>query len=69
MEKYFIHKNPIEVQARRHHEIHKKDCLKLPLVDNIDLGMHATFESAIATAKRYYTNVDGCRYCLIEKKA
>lgn len=63
MKRYYVCKNPT-THPKKHHEVHHEDCMVLPLVDKIDLGNHNSTSSAITSAKKYYTNVDGCIHCL-----
>lgn len=48
------------------HEVHNLDVAKgcLPdLVNRLDLGFHASCGSAVAMAKQYLGDVNGCYYC------
>lgn len=56
-------------QPTGEHEVHNLDagCSFLPDYRNRrDLGFHANCHSAIAAAKKIYSSVDGCAYCVPE---
>lgn len=48
------------------HEVHDlgstKGCLPAP-ANRINLGYHATCSGAVAAAKSYYSDTNGCYYC------
>jgi hypothetical protein len=59
--KYFVNKN---AQSNGDHEVHREDCSYLPdAVNRIYLGDFSSCQFAIAKAKEYYNDVDGCYYC------
>jgi hypothetical protein len=53
----------------RDHEVHDlastKNCLPDPS-NRRALGSHATCRGAVAEAKRYYSDVNGCAFCASE---
>ena len=66
MAKYYVNNN---AQSSGEREVHKEGvgCPYLPLIiSKIDLGEHSTCQSALAKAKLYYHNVDGCKSCVPE---
>lgn len=62
MARYCVNTEP---QNTGEHEVHNVDtCHRLPHASNRrDLGNHATCHSAVTSAKKLYTSVDGCAYC------
>lgn len=53
-------------QSNGDHEVHDLASTQgcLPTVPNrIDLGYHSTCSGAVAAAKRYYTQSNGCYWC------
>lgn len=48
------------------HEVHdlasEKGCLPDP-ANRMDLGYHSSCSGAVAAAKKYYDDVNGCYYC------
>lgn len=61
MARYFVNKN---TQANGDHEVHREECLYLPLAHNrIYLGVFYSCYPAVAEARKYYVQVNGCYYC------
>lgn len=61
MKKYYVNKI---AQSNGDHEVHKEDCSFLPSINNrIYLGEFNNCWEAVAKAKDYYTQVNGCYYC------
>ncbi len=62
MPNYCVNKN---AQPTGEHEVHNVDtCNYLPETYNrLSLGWHSDCKGAIAEAKKYYSNVDGCAHC------
>lgn len=59
MATYYVNR---DAQANGDHEVHKKGCSKEPS-NRIDLGDHANCWSAVDAAKKYYSQVNGCKIC------
>lgn len=58
---YRVNKN---AQANGDHEVHKSGCSFMPEQEKrIYLGDFLYCGSAVAQAKTYYTQVNGCYYC------
>jgi hypothetical protein len=58
---YYVNKN---AQTNGDHEVHKLDCSFLPDSENrILLGDFSNCRDAVTSAKRYYTQCNGCYYC------
>lgn len=58
---YYVNRNQ---QPTGEHEVHKENCPYAPHPSNrIDLGWCSSDFEALAKARKYYLNVDGCRYC------
>lgn len=64
---YCVNKNA--QSGSNDHEVHDlastKNCLPLA-VNRLDLGWHASCRDAVAQAKRTYSDVNGCAYCVPE---
>jgi len=61
---YYVNKN---AQANGDHEVHTSTCSHLPDSNNrIYLGIFSTCKEALAEAKKYYSQADGCYYCCNE---
>jgi hypothetical protein len=61
MYKYCVNKNP---QPTGEHEVHTSLCAYKPLPENsIFLGEYPSCHGAIAKAKEYFDEVDGCYFC------
>jgi hypothetical protein len=59
--KYYVNKN---AQSTGEHEIHVEGCWWLPDTKNLQyLGVFFRPEDALAEAKKYYSDVDGCEHC------
>lgn len=64
MPNYYVNNNQ---QSTGEHEVHQENCSYFPYPRNaIYLGEFSYCQSAIAAAKIYYQNVDGCYYCCNE---
>lgn len=61
MKKYYVNKN---AQSNGDHEVHREDCVYLPLLANRQyLGEFTSCEGAVKEAKRYYSQSNGCKTC------
>jgi hypothetical protein len=61
---YYVNKN---AQSNGEHEVHKSGCSYMPSEEHrIYLGSFRSFNDAIKEAKKYYSNLNGCYYCLRE---
>ena len=62
--RFYVNKN---AQPTGEHEVHRANCTYLPNADNrLYLGEFTTSQAAVREAKKYYTYVDGCKYCCPE---
>ncbi|PPT36228.1 hypothetical protein XarjCFBP7653_17265 [Xanthomonas arboricola] len=59
MNNYYVNNKS---QPTGEHEVHKESCIHLP-TDRINLGVFFNCKDAVAAAKSYYSNVDGCFWC------
>ena len=58
---YYVNKNN---QGNGDHEVHRRDCEKLPLPHNrTELGIFNNCHDAVKEAKKIYPTADGCFYC------
>lgn len=61
MSKYRVNKN---TQSPNYdHEVHKEGCVWWPTQNYIDLGEHSSCYTAVAAAKAYYSDANGCKTC------
>jgi hypothetical protein len=61
MTSYYVNKN---AQPTGEHEVHKADCPTPPNYSNRQpVGEHSNCRSAVAAARAFYINVDGCANC------
>jgi hypothetical protein len=61
MPEYVLNSRP---QPTGEHEVHTTTCSHVPRLENrIPLGSHTDCHGAMAQARRFYTNVDGCYFC------
>ncbi|MBM3564760.1 MAG: hypothetical protein FJX42_01435 [Alphaproteobacteria bacterium] len=61
MAKYYVNKN---AQNNGDHEVHVEGCSFMPHVDNrIYLGDFSSCSPAVAKAKEYYRQSNGCAFC------
>ncbi len=61
MARYYVNKN---AQTNGDHEVHKIGCSWLPNDENrIYLGEFYSCYLAVTEARKYYTQVDGCKHC------
>lgn len=63
MPNFIVNKNE---QSNGDHEVHDKTngCTYMPaLVNQKDLGWHASCHGAVSEAKKTYPNSNGCYYC------
>lgn len=56
---HYVNKN---AQTNGDHEVHVASCAFFPS-DTVNLGDHATCHTAVAAAKAYYAQSNGCFYC------
>ncbi|MFG0285903.1 MAG: hypothetical protein ACF8R7_15915 [Phycisphaerales bacterium JB039] len=62
MHKYFVNTNP---QPTGEHEVHKEGCPHPPAPSNRKhLGSFTNCREAVREARKHYSNVDGCAYCV-----
>lgn len=58
---YYVNKNQ---QIGGEYEVHTSSCSWLPGADNrIFLGEFFNCSDAIKEARKYYSDIDGCKYC------
>lgn len=63
MEKYIVNKDDTQ-NPGWHHEVHtKKHADELGIRNQLDLGYHDGCTTAVAKAKEYYSDADGCITC------
>jgi len=61
MATYYVNRNQ---QSNGDHEVHAQGCNWLPLESNrIYLGEFSNCKQAVAAARAYYTQVNGCYFC------
>ncbi|WP_336827973.1 hypothetical protein [Sphingobacterium multivorum] len=61
MAKYYVNNR---AQANGDHEVHQEGCIWLKLaVSTTYLGEHSNCVSAVAVAKIYFRQSNGCKYC------
>lgn len=61
MSSYYVNKN---MQANGDHEVHVSGCSFMPLAENrIYLGEFSSCWEAVAAARQYYWQSNGCYYC------
>lgn len=61
MAKYYVNKN---AQSNGDHEVHVSDCSWLPEASNRTyLGEFSNCRDAVAEAKKYYWQSNGCAHC------
>jgi len=61
MVRYFVNE---VAQPNGDHEVHQFGCYYLELARRKrDIGEHDTCVTAVATAKRYFPQANGCSYC------
>lgn len=61
MARYYVNKNQ---QSNGDHEVHREGCLWLPDAGNrMYLGVFTSCFPAVAEAKKYYRQVNGCYFC------
>lgn len=61
MQKYLVNKN---AQSNGDHEVHIETCGHLPNLENRKyLGYFSNCKDAVADAKKYDSDADGCYYC------
>lgn len=61
MSSYYVNKN---AQSNGDHEVHTTGCSWMPEPSNrFYLGDFNGCSAAVAEARRYYTQVNGCYYC------
>jgi hypothetical protein len=59
MASYYVNNN---AQYNGDHEVHREGCGYMPS-SRTALGDHASCASAVATARVYYSQVNGCAFC------
>lgn len=64
MPQYCVNTNPQPLSED--HEVHdlasRHNCLPAPH-NQLDLGWHANCRDAVAAARRFYRDTNGCAYC------
>ncbi|MBA0262020.1 hypothetical protein D7Y46_18645 [Stenotrophomonas maltophilia] len=61
MDRYFVNRTP---QANGDHEVHKQGCYWLARAQSTqDLGLHTSCRTAVAEARRWYRQSNGCATC------
>ena len=59
--RYYVNQN---AQSNGDHEVHKAGCSWMPDAANrIYLGLFYSCHGAVAEARKYYSQVNGCFYC------
>lgn len=59
--KYYVSKI---AQNNGDHEVHHESCIWLPALNHrTPLGEHDSCHSAVDLARRYYDQVNGCKFC------
>ncbi len=63
MATYYVNKN---AQANGDHEVHKVDACPTPAaeVNRLYLGEHSSCSTAVAEAKKHYSQSNGCANCV-----
>lgn len=61
MNNYCVNKNTDE---NGYHEVHQLSCNHLPIKENRIEFFAVSDSSAMIKAKDFYSNVDGCYYCM-----
>jgi len=59
MKKYYVNNN---AQSNGDHEVHREDCQYLPH-NKTYLGEFSNCKPAVEAAKRYHSQVNGCKTC------
>ena len=60
MDNYYVNNN---VQSNGDYEVHKEGCSWMPKDDYTYLGEFLNCKDAVAKAKEYHDQVNGCYYC------
>jgi hypothetical protein len=61
MASYLVNSNS---QSNGDHEVHVTTCTHLPIPSNqVSLGSFDSCRTAVAAAKAYYSQSNGCRWC------
>lgn len=61
MAKYRVNRN---TQSPNYdHEVHKEGCRWWPTQSYIDLGEHSSCVTAVAAARKIYSDANGCKTC------
>ena len=61
MKKYYVNDN---AQSNGDHEVHREDCIYLPLSQNRTLlGNFSNCKEAVKEAKKIYQKTNGCKTC------
>ena len=61
MSRYYVNMN---AQTNGDHEVHRTGCAWVPKVENrIYLGEHDSCYTAVAKAREFYLQVNGCFHC------
>lgn len=61
MSQFYVNKN---AQANGDHEVHTTGCPVPPASENrLALGEYYGCSAAVTEAKRYYAQVNGCKFC------
>ena len=64
MKKYYVND---KAQTNGDHEVHHENCLYVPSSQNRTyLGTFSNCKPAVAEAKKYYNQVNGCKTCSSE---
>ncbi len=62
MDYYYVNKN---AQSNGDHEVHRDGCSYMPDTSNrLYLGSFSTCDAAVREAKKHYSQVNGCYYCV-----
>ncbi|MFW5498593.1 MULTISPECIES: hypothetical protein [unclassified Maridesulfovibrio] len=61
MARYYVNRN---AQSNGDHEVHKLGCNYMPKEENrLYLGEFSSCHQAVAEARKYYAQSNGCYYC------
>ena len=61
MKQYYV---STQTQSNGDNEVHTDGCTFMPLpLNRINLGEHSSCTTAVVAARKYYRQVNGCKYC------
>lgn len=66
LKRYYVNRDS-STNPHQDHEVHCEGCFFMPGVEKrIYLGLFNSATAAVAAARAYYANVDGCVFCCPE---